>query len=157
MFYIWHLKHDNKKKHDMWHLTSDTWQLAGWEISWNVRSLILMVLGKWCFEDIFTNDESVSQSMNHKAVCRTALATQGLSNIYPSLFNLDLPLEQFWFPHYADQLLAPAEGFNPWQKNFWPSLKKGLLCCFCPLYTFVQLLVNLISFSFFKNKNYQKK
>ena len=68
----------------MWHATHDMWHTTHRgprTLCQNFRSLALTVWELWCFEDIFTKDESLSQWMSDDAVCRTAPATPGLLNI----------------------------------------------------------------------------
>ena len=40
-----------------------------------------MVWDLWYIEDLEEKDESISELINYKGVCRTALATPGLLNI----------------------------------------------------------------------------
>ena len=47
----------------------------------NVRSLALMVWDLWCHEDLEEKDESFSELINDRGVCRTAPATPGLFKI----------------------------------------------------------------------------
>ena len=70
---------------DIWHMTCDTWHVThggGWTISKNFRSPALKVWNKQCLEDYEQKDDQLSQWINqwinHKGVCRTALATPGL-------------------------------------------------------------------------------
>ena len=68
---------------DRWHVTHDTWHMThsvGWTFSQNFSSLALPVLDWQCFEYISTNHEWVSQSFNHKGICKTAPATRDLLN-----------------------------------------------------------------------------
>ena len=82
-----------KKNSDIWHVTCDMWNVTHdmWLItrdSWgevNLLSKVQLIFSlhltvwEWkCFVYIFTKNESVSQSVNHKGVCRAALATLGL-------------------------------------------------------------------------------
>ena len=64
---------------DMWHMTRD--MFGGWTFSQNVCSLALTVYDLWYYEDLGEKADSISQSVNHKAVYRTAPATPGLLNI----------------------------------------------------------------------------
>ena len=41
-------------------------------------SLVFTVQDLRCFEEIFTKDDSLNESMNNKGVCKTGLATLGL-------------------------------------------------------------------------------
>ena len=75
-------KKKKKMARDTWHMTCDTWHmthLGGWTFSQNFSSLALTVCDLWYYEDILGKGW-VTQLMNHKAVCRTAPATPGLSN-----------------------------------------------------------------------------
>ena len=78
--------------HDTWHVTRDTWtvtldmwhvtRLGGWTFSQNFSSLALTVCDLWYYEDILGKGWLwINQSVNHEAVCRTAPAKPGLSNI----------------------------------------------------------------------------
>ena len=87
-------KKEKKKWHmtrDMWHVTRDMWhvtRLGGWTFTQNFSSLALTVCDLWYYEDILGKgwlnelmNEWVNELINDKAVCRTAPATPGLSNI----------------------------------------------------------------------------
>ena len=77
-----------KKKCDMWRVTCDTWRvtydtwhvtcLGGWTFSQNFSSLALTVCDLWYYEDLEEKADWFSQSVNYKAVYRTAPATLGL-------------------------------------------------------------------------------
>ena len=74
---------------DMWHVTCDTWHvltrdtchmtcLGGWTFSQNFSSLALTICDLWYYEDLEEKDELMNESINYKAVYRTAPATPGL-------------------------------------------------------------------------------
>ena len=63
---------------DMWHVKHDIWQMicgGRWTFSQNVSFLALTVWVWRFFEDIFTKDEFLTQSLNRKCVSRKAPAT----------------------------------------------------------------------------------
>ena len=58
-----------KKKKFFWHMTWDTWHVTGvhgWTFSQNLSSLALTTWNWRCFEDIFTKDKWLTQSMNER-------------------------------------------------------------------------------------------
>ena len=59
-------------------MTCDTWG-GGWTFAQNLSFLALTVWDKQCFEDISTKDQLINGS-----VSRTAPATPGLLNIFPT-------------------------------------------------------------------------
>ena len=64
--------HDKRHKtRDMWHMTQNMWHIEGGENS-------LKILGEKCFEDIFTKDNWVTQSLRDEGVWRTTSLTLGL-------------------------------------------------------------------------------
>ena len=66
---------------DMLHVACDMWHVkccGGWTISQNVSSLAHSVCDLWYFEDLEEKDESLSQWISDKGICRTASATPGL-------------------------------------------------------------------------------
>ena len=78
----------------MWHVTCDmfpatpyTWHVGESEPSLRISAPYLLRFGNEGFKlvklvkDIFTKDQSVTLLMNHKGVCRTALATLGMLKI----------------------------------------------------------------------------
>ena len=74
----------------MWHMTCDMWHmtcLGGWIFSQNFSSLALTVCDLWYYEDLEEKADSVNESMNDKAVYRTALAIPGLLNTLENMVN----------------------------------------------------------------------
>ena len=111
---MWHMTGDRwQVTCDRWHVTGDTWHVThgvGWPFSKKISSLALTVWELWSFEHLDEKahglTELINQSMNHKAVCRTALATRGLlktpSNPWISMVWLENPSasgEQSYFFH----------------------------------------------------------
>ena len=85
------IKKINDVTRDMWHMTRDTWHVwGGWTFSQIFSSLALTVCDLWYYED----QEEKDDSLNYKALYRTAQATPGLLknsvqikkklNIFPS-------------------------------------------------------------------------
>ena len=54
----------------------------------NVRSIAIMVWDLWCFEDLEEKDESISELISDRGVCRTAPATLGLLKMQCYKFNI---------------------------------------------------------------------
>ena len=117
-------------KGDTWQVTGDTWHMThsvGWTFSQNFSSLALLVWDWQCFEYISTNHQLVSYSINHEAVCRTALATPGLLKIrltnLVDLAEWNVPIEwnicTEWEPHYFDQWLYTCVLGTTDQNGFW--------------------------------------
>ena len=83
---MWHMTHDMwHATCDTWHVTCDTWNMTGggrWTFSQNFSFPFLTVWEWRYFEDFEEKgdspNQSVSESMNDKGVCRTAPATPGL-------------------------------------------------------------------------------
>ena len=46
--------------HDAWHMTHDMW----WTLCNNFRSLALIVLDLWCFEDLVEKDHWLNQQIS---------------------------------------------------------------------------------------------
>ena len=113
----WHVKHDT------WHMTHDTWHMThsvGWTFSHNFSSLALPVWDWQCFEYISTNHESVSQSVNHEAVYRTA----------PWLINsLINKLSQRWLMEIYSKHCQSKTG-RARQLTFWENVHLTL-CVMC--------------------------
>ena len=65
---------------------------GGSTFSQHFRSLTHAVLERKGFEDNFTEDEPISQSIICKVVCQTVPATPGLTNVY--FIPLDLSLTE---------------------------------------------------------------
>ena len=70
---MWHLTHD------MLNMAQDMWQVEGGAHYLKIFSFLAFTACEWsCLEDIFTNHDLLSYSIDHNIVCKTAMATLGL-------------------------------------------------------------------------------
>ena len=117
---IWHVTHD------AWHMTCGEHCVRRWTLWQNFRSLTLMVLDLWCFEDL--EEKDLNQWLGDRGDCRTAPATPGLLNIiilqlavkhlkkYLHFFGGKAPTDLFVFKKTQTNLVF---GFSPfWNLNF---------------------------------------
>ena len=101
----------------------------GWTLSKNVRSLVLTVWERQCYEDIFKNFELTRAWLNHKAFCKTAFFVK----LYLDFLALVLLSASF------RDLVSPVCGIFQqmslkrwWNRRPYPTFSVLVHCQSCP-------------------------